>query len=299
VARIALIGPGAIGGTVAGALLASGRHELTICANTAFDTLAVERAGASGEAQSYPAHVMTSPENLGVFDWVLLAVKSHQTESAADWLRATVGLSTTLAVLQNGVEHRERVAPFIPSGTPVLPIVVQLPAQRTAPGRITTYGGTVLIASDSESGQRFAELLAGTPVKANLTGDFMTRQWEKLCLNAASGSLATLTLNPDAIGTVPGLREVALALVAECMAVGTAEGAKFDPNYATQIVDGFMMRTGNRGNSMYYDRRDGNMLEYDARNAVICRLGRKHGIPTPVSDTITPLLRAVSGRPLR
>ncbi|HEY1709735.1 MAG TPA: 2-dehydropantoate 2-reductase [Rhizomicrobium sp.] len=297
-AHIAVIGPGAIGGTVAGALLASEKHNITICANTAFDTLTVERAGSS-EAQSYPAHVVTSPDDLGVFDWVMLAVKSHQTGSAADWLRATVGSDTTLAVLQNGVEHRERVAPFIPAGTAVLPIVVQLPAQRTAPGRITTYGGAVLIASDDDVGQRFAALFAATPVKVSLTADFMTRQWEKLCLNAASGSLSTLTLNPDAIGTVPGLREVALAIVSECMAVGTAEGAKFDPNYATQIVDGFMMRTGNRGNSMYYDRRDSNVLEYDARNAVICRLGRKHGIPTPVSDTLTPLLRAVSGRPIR
>jgi 2-dehydropantoate 2-reductase len=229
----------------------------------------------------------------------MLAVKSHQTDSAAEWLRATVGPDTKLAVLQNGVEHRDRVAPFVPASATVLPIVVQLPAQRTAPGRISTYGNTVLIAADDAPGQAFAALFADTSVKVNLTDDFTTRQWEKLCLNAASGSIATLTLNPDAIGTVPGLREVALAIVAECMAVGRAEGAKFDPNYATQIVDGFMMRTGNRGNSMYYDRRDGNVLEYDARNAVICRLGRKHGIPTPVSDTITPLLRAVSGRPLR
>jgi 2-dehydropantoate 2-reductase len=57
-----------------------------------------------------------------------------------------------------------------------------------------------------------------------------------------------------------------------------------------------MMRTGNRGNSMYYDRRDGNVLEFDARNTVIQRLGKKHGIPTPISDVIVPLLRAISGR---
>jgi 2-dehydropantoate 2-reductase len=57
-----------------------------------------------------------------------------------------------------------------------------------------------------------------------------------------------------------------------------------------------MMLPNNRGNSMYYDRRDGKELEYDARNGVIQRLGRKHGIPTPISDVIVPLLRAVSGR---
>jgi 2-dehydropantoate 2-reductase len=298
VARVVLIGPGAIGGTVAGGLLATGRHELTICANQAFDTLTVTRATGDGAA-SYPARVVTSPSEVGPADWVLLAVKSHQTESAAKWLKAVVGANTKLAVLQNGVEHRARVAPFIPASATVLPIVVQLPAQRTAPGQITTYGGTVLIAEDSALGREFAALFADSPVKVNLSDDFMTRQWEKLCLNASSGSISTLTLNPDAIGTVPGLRELALRIVEECMAVGRAEGAKFADNYALQIVDGFMMRTGNRGNSMYYDRLDGNELEYDARNTVIQRLGKKHGIPTPVSDTIVPLLRAVSGKPLR
>jgi 2-dehydropantoate 2-reductase len=295
VPRIILIGPGAIGGTVAGGLLASGKHHLTICANQKFDTLTLKRGDGSG-SRSYPAHVVTSPGDVGHADWVLLAVKSHQTESAAKWLKAVVGADTKLAVLQNGVEHRERVAPFIPSSTTVLPIVVQLPAQRTGPGEITTYGGAVLIAEDSAAGRAFASLFADTSVKVNLSDDFMTRQWEKLCLNAASGSISTLTLNPDAIGTTPGLRELALALVEECMAVGRAEGARFAENYATQLVDGFMMRTGNRGNSMYYDRRDGNVLEFDARNTVIQRLGRRHGLATPISDTIVPLLRAVSGK---
>lgn len=296
-ARIVLIGPGAIGGTVAGGLLASGRHDLITCANRTFETLTVKRADGSNP-QRYPVRVVTSPDDLKAAEWVLLAVKSHQTESAANWLRAAVGPETKLVVLQNGVEHRERVAPFIPASATVLPIVVQLPAQRTAPGEITTYGGAVLIAEDNATGREFAGLFADTPVKVNLTDDFMTRQWEKLCLNAASGSISTLTLSPDAIGTTPGLREVALALVEECMAVGRAEGARFADNYAMQLVDGFMMRTGNRGNSMYYDRRDGNVLEFDARNTVIQRLGRKHGIPTPISDVIVPLLRGASGRKL-
>lgn len=49
-----------------------------------------------------------------------------------------------------------------------------------------------------------------------------------------------------------------------------------------------------RGNSMFYDRRDGKPLEWDARNGLICRLGRKHNISTPISDTLVPLLRALS-----
>jgi len=294
-ARVVLIGPGAIGGTVAGGIADSGRHDLTICANRTFETLTLTRTD-SGEARAFPVRVVTSPSDAKHADWVLLAVKSHQTASAAEWLKATVGPDTRLAILQNGVEHRSRVAPYIPVGTAIVPVVVQLPAQRTAPGAITTYGQALLIVGDDEHCHAFAGLFEGTSVKVQCDADFRTREWEKLCLNAASGSLTTLTMDPDCIGTVPGMRELAKAIAEECVAVGRAEGAKFANDFAGNLTNMMAARRGNRGNSMYYDRRDGKELEWDARNGVIARLGRKHGIATPISDILIPLLRALGPR---
>jgi len=291
-AHIVLIGPGAIGGTIGAAIAGNGRDRLTICARQDFDTLTVTRA--TGEpVASHKVVVVTSPSKLDNAHWVLLAVKAHQTPDAAEWMKAALGPHTRLAVLQNGVEHRARVAPFVGAGNSVVPVVVQLPAERVAPGRIKTYGAVSLTVAGDDAGNAFAGLFEGTFVKVALTDDFMTRQWEKLCLNAASGSLSTIAANPDAISTIPGMRDLALRIVEECIAVGTAEGARFDKNYARSLVDGFMSRPGNRGNSMYYDRMAGRMLEYDARNAVISRLGRKHGIATPISDTLVPILRAL------
>lgn len=295
--RIALIGPGAIGGTVAAALIKAG-HDVQLCAQRAFSTLTVAKPNGDVVAE-VPSTVVTEPRDAKPADWVFVCVKSHQTASVAPWLAQTVRLGTKVAVLQNGVEHRDRVTPFVAKETEIVPVVVQLPAQRTAPGKITTYGGATLIVADDAAGKAFADLLAGTFVKVKRTDDFMTRQWEKLCLNASSGSISTLTMNPDAIATVPGMADLARAIIAECIAVGRAEGAKIDDGYADALVSGHMSRPGNRGNSMYYDRLEGRTLEYDARNAVIVRLGAKHGIPTPVSTALVPLLRALcppSGR---
>jgi 2-dehydropantoate 2-reductase len=290
-AQIALIGPGAIGGTVCAALVAAG-HDVQVCAHQTFTTLTLAKA--NGEiVSSVPVSVVTEPKGARPADWVLVCVKAHQAPTAQPWLAQTVRAGTRVAVLQNGVEHRDRIAPFLPQAAEIVPIVVQLPAQRTAPGEITTYGGASLIVGDGRTGREFADLFSETFVKIQVTDDFMTRQWEKLCLNASSGSISSLTLNPDAIATVPGLKELAKQIIAECIAVGRAEGAKLDDGYADTLVDGFMSRTGNRGNSMYYDRLAGRMLEYDARNAVVVRLGRKHGIPTPVSAALVPLLRAL------
>jgi 2-dehydropantoate 2-reductase len=131
-------------------------------------------------------------------------------------------------------------------------------------------------------------------MKVQTDGDFHTRQWEKLCLNSASGALTTLTMNPDCIATVPGMRDLCKAIVEECVSVGRADGANFAIDFAETLTAMLAARTGNRGNSMYYDRRDGHALEWDARNAVISRLGRKYGLPTPISDVLVPLLRAIN-----
>ncbi len=38
-------------------------------------------------------------------------------------------------------------------------------------------------------------------------------------------------------------------------------------------------------------------FEWDARNGVVQRLGKMHGIATPVADTIVPILKAMSDGP--
>jgi 2-dehydropantoate 2-reductase len=291
-ARIALIGPGAIGGTVGFALAQKG-HALVICANTKFSELALTRAD-SGERRAVPVEVATAPANVKPADWVLLCVKSHQTASAATWLRATVGPTTKIAVLQNGVEHREHLAPYAGPGNAVVPVVVMLPAERTKPGEITTFGGAALTAPDDAAGREFAALFDGTFVKASVDADFVSRAWEKLCMNACSGALCAIMNHPAAIAAYPELQTLAERIVEETMVVGRAEGARFADGFAKYIV-GLFTRPGGRGNSMYYDRRDGKPLEWDARNGVVSRLGAKHGIATPVADTIVPILKSLSG----
>jgi 2-dehydropantoate 2-reductase len=290
-ASIALIGPGAIGGTV-GLALAQQGHDLVICANQAFSELAVTRADTKAR-KSHPVRVITSPPDSSRADWVLLCVKSHQTDSAAAWLKATIGPGTKLAVLQNGVEHAARVAPYVGPGNAVVPVVVMLPAERTSPGEIVLHGSAALTAPDDAAGREFAELFAGSFVRANTDADLTSRAWEKLCLNAPGGALSVLTLHPGPIAESKELADLAARLVEECMAVGRAEGATFPDGFAKSIVAMFS-RPGSRGNSMYYDRRDGKPLEWDARNGVIQRLGRKHGIATPISDVLVPILKLLS-----
>ena len=82
------------------------------------------------------------------------------------------------------------------------------------------------------------------------------------------------------------------ALVRECIAVGRAEGATLADSIPDDIVAGARRAPKDAGNSMLADRRAGRPMEIDARNGVIVRLGRKHGIPAPMNALMVALLEA-------
>ncbi|HCM4046334.1 TPA: oxidoreductase, partial [Klebsiella quasipneumoniae subsp. quasipneumoniae] len=106
--EVALIGPGAIGTTIAAALFAVGRAPV-VCGRTAHSSLVLRTD--EGEIV-VPGPVLTDPTAIAApFDLVFVAVKATQTEAIAPWLTALCSPDTVVCVLQNGVEQRQQFAP--------------------------------------------------------------------------------------------------------------------------------------------------------------------------------------------
>lgn len=289
--RVAVVGPGAIGGVFAAAVQETGYGDLVLCARRPQPELVVDRDGRDPVIVKAP--VLTDPEAVdGPADWVLLAVKAHQTGEARGWLRALAGPRSVVVVLQNGVEHTERVGPLAGEAT-VLPAVVRCAAERSALGHIRVYSSEPnLIVPSGPPGQALAQLMA-SGARVDLVEDFTTEVWRKLCGNAVAG-LMVLAGRRAGMFRDADVAALAHGLVAECLAVARAEGAQLPDSVADTIVAGYAAMPADRGSSIVFDREAGHPLEWDARNGVIRRLGARHGIPTPISDVIVPLLAAAS-----
>jgi 2-dehydropantoate 2-reductase len=289
-ARVAVVGVGAIGATVGAAVQAAGGHELRLCARRRVNEVAVERP--DGTEVIIDAPLLTDPAAVdGPADWVLLAVKAHQTDGAADWLAALCTSDSTVAVLQNGIDHVERVAPLA-GGAEVLPVVNWCPVEPVAPGRVRQRDTLRLAVPEGSMGQAFAELL-GNGAEVTVGGDFAVEAWRKLCVNAVSGVMA-LAGRPAEIFALDDVLDVARAMAYECAAVARAEGVGLPDEDIDGLIAWLQALPPDAGSSILADRRAGRALEWEARNGVIGRLGRRHGVPTPVSDTVAALLHAAS-----
>jgi 2-dehydropantoate 2-reductase len=290
VARVAVVGVGAIGATLAAAVQCAGGHELLLCARRAVERVVVDLP--DGSSVDVGAPLLTDPGRIdGPADWVVLAVKAHQTHGAADWLTALCAAGTTVAVLQNGIDHAERVGPLV-GDAEVLPVVNWCPVEPVEPGRVRQRDVLRLAVPDGPAGAGLAALL-GAHAEVAVGGEFAWEAWRKLCANAVSGVMA-LAGRPAEIFALDDVREVARALAHECAAVARAEGVALSARDADDVIAWLEALPTDAGSSILTDRIAGRALEWEARNGVIGRLGRRHGVPTPVADTVSALLHAAS-----
>jgi len=287
--RIALIGPGAIGGLVAAWLCQDDTNQVTVCARTPIQRLQLETS--DGVIEARPT-VLTRPDQGHTADWILVATKAYDSDSAAAWFTGLLSEDTRVAVLQNGVDHVERFSEFLPAER-IVPVVVDCPTERVESERIRQRGPATLVVPESASGSAFTELFARTQIDATTNKDFVTVAWHKLCINAA-GAVNALTLEPARIAREPHAEMVMRKLVLEAVAVGRAEGAKLDEAVADDVVNHYQNVPGDSVNSLHADRLAARPMEIDLRNGVIVRLGRRHGISTPFNEMAVALLKGIS-----
>lgn len=289
-AKVAIVGVGAIGGALAGLLHSTGAHEITLCTRRPLPRLLVD----TGEREmQIEARNFTHPPQAGRVDWVVVATKTYDAAGAAAWFPALCAGGAPVAIVQNGVEHRERFAPWV-SAERLLPVVIDCPVERTG-DKVLVRGPALLKVENTELGRSFAALFTGSGARLDVVDDFTTALWWKLCINSV-GALNALTLKPSGVLRQPSMRQLALAVVAECAAVARAEGAHLAESIAEEVMGIYAKHPVDAVNSLLADRLAGRRMEWDARTGAIVRKGEKHGIATPLNRMAATLLEAIDHR---
>ena len=288
---IALVGPGAIGSTVAAYLTAAG-HPVLLCGHTPRDHLEVRPD--DGEPMIVPGPVHTDPADVTeTVDVVLLAVKTTQLDEAGRWLAALCDDHTVVCALQNGVEQVELVEPHCPSSL-VVPAIVWFGAEPQPGGWIWLRGRVDITLPAANGG--VAELLRQSGCEVTLADDFTTAAWRKLLVNALAGFIV-LTGRRSGMFRRDDVAALSRRYLTECLAVARAEGADLDNGVIDDMVEMFARAPTDLTTSMLTDREAHRPLEWDIRNGVVLRKARKHGLPAPISEVIVPLLAAASDGP--
>lgn len=290
--RVAVIGLGGIGGAAAGALTHAGRHDVIACGRRPLERMRVDLPDESVEVAM---NVLTDPATAAPVDWVLLTTKAQDTDGAGDWLRALCGPQTIVAVMQNGIDHAERIAPYAGDAT-ALPVIVYYNGERIADDhvRMRHISDADIALPDTDTAQAFIDLLEGTPIQAVRAPDFTARQWQKLLINIVVNPVTALSRMRQGVLQREDIQALTTALLEEAAAVAEAEGAGLPPSVAADTQRLVLTFPHDAGSSMYFDALAGRRLEAEALTGAVVRAGARHGIPTPMNSAMLALLRALS-----
>jgi 2-dehydropantoate 2-reductase len=135
-----------------------------------------------------------------------------------------------------------------------------------------------------------AGLLKSCDIPGGLEKDLRYISWRKFMMNNAFNAVTALTQTTmgEAV-SAPYLKKVLKGCMEETLRISRAEGVSLPDEIIEKTLEAGL--TYDRiFTSMYQDVKAGKPTEHEALNGVICRLGIKHGIPTPYNDTLYALL---------
>jgi 2-dehydropantoate 2-reductase len=289
---VAIVGAGAIGVVVADALSASA--SVLLCRRGTASPMTLE---IDGSTRTVDAQVAASPLGLTPVDWVVVTTKAQDTAATGPWLEALVGPSTRVVVLQNGIGHAERVAPWAPAQR-VLPGIVYIAAEKVGRDHVVCRNvGSLAIAASAAGGtasgaEDFAALVAAS-VPVRLVEDFVTESWSKLVMNSALNTITALTDRTMEVTGDAGVRPLIRSLLVEGVEVATAQGAHFASGAADVFLAKMDALPRNSATSMLLDRRAARPLEHDYLTGAVVAAAARAGIAVPHIALVHSLIEAV------
>jgi len=299
--RVCVVGCGAVGSLFAAHL--AQLDDVEVWAYD-LDRAHVEAVNAEGLRLTGAGEVVgrlratTDAGELPACDFGIVATKAMHTEGAIA-ATAHAFADGAVATVQNGVGNEETLAQHVsrvirgttfPAGKILSPGVVQWDVKGD-----TTLGPFEPSAAPFDDIARLADACTRGGMPTSAVEDARPAQWRKVIFNAATNPVGALTgLTHGRVCERPLLRALVTQLVDEGKAVAAAQGIVLDAD-PEDLIDHAAKPEVAYGHkaSMLQDVEARRGTEIDYLNGGIARFGRELGVPTPLNDAVTALVKAL------
>lgn len=311
--RYIVIGAGAVGGSIGGRLFESGRDVLLVARGAHHTALRDEglRFTTPEGTRQLRVPVAEGPEDVELRpdDVLVLAVKTQHSADALDaWAGrpvtdgTTAGTSLPLVCAQNGVDNeRQALRRF----SRVYGMCVVLPATFLRPGAVSAacgpYTGALVLgrypAGDDGTVRRIAADLEDSVFLAPVVPDVMRWKYAKLLGNLAQTveALCGPVRTDSPVGTLAERAGAEGIAVLEAAGIDRVEGADLARLRAGAVeLRPLPDAREALGSSWQSLARGAGSIEADYINGELVLLGRLHGVPTPVNETLLRLANAAA-----
>lgn len=318
--KIAVLGAGAIGSSIAADLTQAGL-DVTVIDQWPAHVEAMQAAGlrvtmTDNDVQTAvrALHLCDLASTALEFDIVFLAVKSNDHRWMAEYIKPRLKPDGIVVGTQNGMND-DSIAEIIGRGR-TLGCVVELQAELFTPGLIkrnTTRQGSWFSVGELDGAYtprvREIETIMRNVGKVEVTNNIYGAKWTKLIANTMTmGPFGLLGLRNFEAAALPGMLDISLRLGKESLAVGAALGYRMEPLFGLRAdefagssdenlvttMETLMSHVGGGRTAPIHDHIKGRASEIEFISGVVSRKGRELGIATPLNDAVVEIDRQIN-----
>ena len=238
------------------------------------------------------------PKELPKPDLIILGVKAFDLDEVMTQIEPVLTENTVILTLQNGIDTEDRIIARVQRDC-VVGGVAFIYSKIAAPGVIDHYKkGAVAIGElmGHESGRvlKIKELFAAAGIPCHLSKDIRRSKWEKMCWNCVFNPITVLI--DDKVAKAldhPEMMRVIHQIVDEVAAVSAAVKVPLPADMAERVVKA-TQEIRDIHTSMYDDWKAGRQTEIAYLNGYVVQKGRELGIPTPVNEAMTAMIKTMT-----
>ncbi|HEY2259992.1 MAG TPA: ketopantoate reductase family protein [Solirubrobacteraceae bacterium] len=295
--KIAVLGPGGVGGFVAAALSRAGEDVVVVATEptalrVAEHGITVQSVALGADFTARPAATAQLTEPAA---FLLVATKAGGLEPALGRVHAAPGL---VVPLLNGIEHLELLRDRFGAKS-VAAGVIRIESNRPAPGQIVQSSPSVRIDLAADDAalhpplDALAAILRGAGIPTRVEDSERQVLWSKLSrLNALSLTTSASDRPLGFVRSDPRWRSALENAVRETVRVANADGAALDPADTMSELD---RAHPELGSSMRRDIAAGRQPELDAVAGSVLRAASRHGLRCPTVAWLTERVAARAG----
>ncbi len=300
--QIMMVGAGAVGGYFGGHLARKNPNVSFLLrpgtqAAVAKNGLTIRSA--IGESFTVHPQSASDPHALPQPDLIIMGMKAYALEEVMDQLEPILRPNTAILTLQNGVTIEDTLKSRF-GRERIVGGLAFIYSKIVEPGVIDHFKkGMVTIGElmglETPRLLEIAALFKDAGIPCFLSKDIRKSKWEKMCWNCVFNPL-TVLVNDHVAKALdhPELQPVIVTVVREVAAVAmAAHRIPLDDDMPEKVVK-WSQELRDIHTSMYDDWAAGRPTEIDYLNGYIVKRGKEFGIPTPMNEMATALIKAVT-----
>ena len=298
--QILIVGAGSVGGFY-GAHLAKSNPNVSFLLRPKTLTAVTQRGltirSASGTFTVRPP-VASDATDLPKPDLIILGVKAYDLDEVMTQIEPVLTDRTVILTLQNGIDTEDRIIARLKRDC-VIGGVAFIYSKIVEPGVIDHYKkGSVaigeLMGHESQRLLEIRDVFTAAGIPCQISKDIRRSKWEKMCWNCVFNPVTVLVNDRVAKALDhPEMMHVIHQIVDEIAAVAAAVKVPLPSDMPERVVK-WSQEIRDIHTSMYDDWKAERPTEIEYLNGYIVRKGRELGIPTPVNEALTALIKTMT-----